>query len=75
MEEIKVDEKEALACCGSSQFAKQMALASPFPSVDHAISVAKDIWFNKVTPFSSFIYLIKYLSSLIKYSYSVSAKQ
>ncbi|KAB2026297.1 hypothetical protein ES319_D06G209600v1 [Gossypium barbadense] len=48
MEEIKVDEKEALACCGSSQFAKQMALASPFPSVDHAISVAKDIWFDKV---------------------------
>ncbi|XP_038995247.1 uric acid degradation bifunctional protein TTL-like isoform X3 [Hibiscus syriacus] len=48
MEEIKVDEKEVLACCGSTQFAKQMAMASPFPSLDHAISIAKDIWFNKV---------------------------
>ncbi|EOY20552.1 hypothetical protein QUC31_006930 [Theobroma cacao] len=48
MEEMKVDEKEALACCGSTQFAKQMALASPFPSLDHAVSAATDIWFNKV---------------------------
>ncbi|XVF41353.1 hypothetical protein PTKIN_Ptkin01aG0273400 [Pterospermum kingtungense] len=46
--EIKVDEKEALACCGSTQFAKQLALASPFPSLDHAVSAANDIWFNKV---------------------------
>ncbi|XP_022745124.1 uric acid degradation bifunctional protein TTL isoform X2 [Durio zibethinus] len=48
MEEIKLDEKQALACCGSTQFAKQMAMASPFPSLDHAISAATDIWFNKV---------------------------
>ncbi|KAK8629716.1 hypothetical protein V6N13_078547 [Hibiscus sabdariffa] len=48
MGEIKVDEKEVLACCGSTQFANQMAMASPFPSLDHAISIAKDIWFNKV---------------------------
>ncbi|GMI72531.1 transthyretin-like protein, allantoin synthase [Hibiscus trionum] len=48
MAEIKVDEKEVLACCGSTHFAKQMAMASPFPSLDHAISIAKDIWFNKV---------------------------
>ncbi|XWS65723.1 hypothetical protein CRYUN_Cryun05aG0138100 [Craigia yunnanensis] len=45
---MKVDEKEALACCGSAHFAKQMALASPFPSLDHAVSAATDIWFNKV---------------------------
>ncbi|XWS56845.1 hypothetical protein CRYUN_Cryun09bG0120300 [Craigia yunnanensis] len=46
MEEMKVDEKEALACCGSNQFAKQMG-----PSIsllDNAVSAAKDIWFNKV---------------------------
>ncbi|XP_021291973.1 uric acid degradation bifunctional protein TTL isoform X3 [Herrania umbratica] len=48
MEDMKVDEKEALACCGSTQFAKQMALASPFPSLDLAVSAATDIWFNKV---------------------------
>ncbi|XVF29773.1 hypothetical protein REPUB_Repub16aG0000100 [Reevesia pubescens] len=48
MEEMKVDEKDALACCGSTQFAKQMALASPFPSLDDAVSTARDIWFNKV---------------------------
>ncbi|GAV90038.1 Transthyretin domain-containing protein/OHCU_decarbox domain-containing protein [Cephalotus follicularis] len=41
-------EKDYLACCGSIQFAKEMALASPFPSLDHAISAARDIWFNKV---------------------------
>ncbi|KAE8689574.1 Plastid transcriptionally active 2 isoform 1 [Hibiscus syriacus] len=32
MEEIKVDEKEVLACCGSTQFAKQMAMIGESPS-------------------------------------------
>ncbi|XP_031275771.1 uric acid degradation bifunctional protein TTL isoform X2 [Pistacia vera] len=49
MEElVELDEKKLLACCGSSQFAKEMALASPFPSLDQAISAARHIWFNKV---------------------------
>ena len=51
MEEMKVEkkekEKEALACCDNNQFTKQMALASPFPSLDHVVSITKDIWFNK----------------------------
>ncbi|KAJ8748340.1 hypothetical protein K2173_001759 [Erythroxylum novogranatense] len=43
-----IDEKEWLACCGSSEFAKQMAMASPFASLDLAVAAARDIWFNKV---------------------------
>nr|AKF43382.1 transthyretin-like S-allantoin synthase protein [Erodium trifolium] len=42
------DEKEFLACCGSSKFAKEMALASPFSSLHAAVTTARDIWFNKV---------------------------
>nr|AKF43377.1 transthyretin-like S-allantoin synthase protein [California macrophylla] len=42
------DEKEFLACCGSSKFAKEMALASPFSSLQAAVATARDIWFNKV---------------------------
>nr|AKF43379.1 transthyretin-like S-allantoin synthase protein [Erodium foetidum] len=42
------DEKEFLACCGSSKFAKEMALASPFSSLQAAVTTARDIWFNKV---------------------------
>nr|AKF43393.1 transthyretin-like S-allantoin synthase protein [Pelargonium cotyledonis] len=42
------DEKDFLACCGSSKFAMEMASASPFNTLDHAITTARDIWFNKV---------------------------
>ncbi|KAI5423068.1 uric acid degradation bifunctional protein TTL isoform X1 [Lathyrus oleraceus] len=42
------DENDYLSCCGSTQFAKEMASASPFPSYNHALSVARHIWFNTV---------------------------
>uniref|UniRef100_A0A6M2EQ24 Uncharacterized protein n=1 Tax=Populus davidiana TaxID=266767 RepID=A0A6M2EQ24_9ROSI len=44
----RYEEEEYLACCGSTQFAKEMVKASPFASVHEAVSAARDIWFNKV---------------------------
>jgi 5-hydroxyisourate hydrolase/2-oxo-4-hydroxy-4-carboxy-5-ureidoimidazoline decarboxylase len=46
----RYEEEEYLACCGSTQFAKEMVKASPFASVQEAVSAARDIWFNKVPP-------------------------
>ncbi|KAL9256285.1 Uric acid degradation bifunctional protein TTL-like protein [Drosera capensis] len=48
MGSVRFDEKDYLACCGSSKFAKKMAALSPFSSLDVAIIAARDIWFNKV---------------------------
>ncbi|CAI0403960.1 unnamed protein product [Linum tenue] len=45
---LNFEEKDWLACCGSTKFAKEMASASPFSSLDQAVSAARDIWFNKV---------------------------
>ncbi|TXG62431.1 hypothetical protein EZV62_009425 [Acer yangbiense] len=45
---IGLEEKELFACCGSTQFAKEMASASPFPCLDGAVSAARHIWFNLV---------------------------
>ncbi|CAN1299470.1 Uric acid degradation bifunctional protein TTL [Linum perenne] len=45
---MNFQEKDWLSCCGSTRFAKEMASASPFSSLDHAVSTARDIWFNKV---------------------------
>ncbi|CAK9182653.1 unnamed protein product [Ilex paraguariensis] len=42
------DEKDYLACCGSTKFAKEMVSAGPFSSYDHLVNAARDIWFNKV---------------------------
>ncbi|GLT66062.1 hypothetical protein SLA2020_384550 [Shorea laevis] len=42
------DEKDMLACCGSTKFAREMVLASSFASLELAVSTARDIWFNKV---------------------------
>ncbi|KAM3685694.1 hypothetical protein ACB098_11G140200 [Castanea mollissima] len=42
------EEKDFLACCGSTKFAKEMALAAPFASLEQAVAAATDIWFNKV---------------------------
>lgn len=42
------EEKDFLACCGSTKFAKEMVLASPFTSLDEAVAAARNIWFNKV---------------------------
>ncbi|CAJ1948680.1 unnamed protein product [Sphenostylis stenocarpa] len=46
--EFSFDEKDFVSCCGSTKFAKDMVLASPFSSLEHAISVARKIWFNNV---------------------------
>jgi 5-hydroxyisourate hydrolase/2-oxo-4-hydroxy-4-carboxy-5-ureidoimidazoline decarboxylase len=46
--EIGYEEKDFLACCGSTKFAKEMALASPFASLEQAVTAATDIWFNKI---------------------------
>ncbi|KAL9429822.1 hypothetical protein AB3S75_025252 [Citrus x aurantiifolia] len=50
MEEMMVvlDEEELLGCCGSTKFAKEMASASPFASLNQAVSAARHIWFNLV---------------------------
>lgn len=45
---LKFDEKDYLAVCGSSKFAKEMVSAGPFSSYQDAIASATDIWFNKV---------------------------
>nr|AKF43384.1 transthyretin-like S-allantoin synthase protein [Geranium incanum] len=45
---MALDEKELVACCGSSKFGKEMAMASPFSSLQHALNTARDIWFNTV---------------------------
>ncbi|CAN4126052.1 unnamed protein product [Withania somnifera] len=42
------DEKDFLACCGSTKFANQMVAAGPFSTHQDAIRAARDIWFNKV---------------------------
>lgn len=46
--ELSFEEKDFLACCGSTKFANQMALASPFASLEEAVGTARDIWFNNV---------------------------
>ncbi|KAL5724346.1 hypothetical protein ACHQM5_007618 [Ranunculus cassubicifolius] len=49
MEDFRFSEKEFLACCGSAQFAKEMANnAISFANLQQAIQVAQEIWFNKV---------------------------
>lgn len=45
---IFVDEEELLACCRSTRFAEEVVKFSPFISLEEAITVARDIWFNKV---------------------------
>ncbi|KAE9463008.1 hypothetical protein C3L33_05078, partial [Rhododendron williamsianum] len=48
MEAIDFEEKDFLACCGSTRFAKQMTSSAPFSTYDEAVDAARDIWFNKV---------------------------
>ncbi|BBG97178.1 transthyretin-like protein [Prunus dulcis] len=45
---LQFEEDEFLACCGSTKFAKEMAKASPFSSLDEAVTAAREIWFNQV---------------------------
>ncbi|QHO06087.1 Uric acid degradation bifunctional protein TTL [Arachis hypogaea] len=36
------------SCCSSPTFTTEMAVAAPFSLLEHAIAVARDIWFRKV---------------------------
>ncbi|QHO08946.1 Uric acid degradation bifunctional protein TTL [Arachis hypogaea] len=36
------------SCCAGTTFANEMAMASQFSSLEHAITVARDIWFCKL---------------------------
>ncbi|MED6186503.1 hypothetical protein PIB30_067340 [Stylosanthes scabra] len=45
---IVMEESNFLECCGSMRFAMEMASASPFSSLQHALNVANDVWFNKI---------------------------
>ncbi|XP_057724004.1 uric acid degradation bifunctional protein TTL-like [Arachis stenosperma] len=40
--------KDFSSCCASTIFTKEMAIASPFSSLEHAISLAIEIWFHKM---------------------------
>ncbi|XP_077237000.1 transthyretin-like protein isoform X2 [Tasmannia lanceolata] len=43
-----MEEKDFLACCGSTKFAKEMARVSPFSNLEEAIKAARFIWMNGV---------------------------
>ncbi|PON56706.1 Transthyretin/hydroxyisourate hydrolase [Parasponia andersonii] len=45
---MEFGEEDLLACCGSTRFAHELAKASPFSSLHEAITLARDVWFNKV---------------------------
>ncbi|RYR62020.1 hypothetical protein Ahy_A04g019323 [Arachis hypogaea] len=40
--------KDFSSCCASTTFTKEMSMVSPFSSLEHAISVAREIWFRKM---------------------------
>lgn len=46
--ELGLDEKDYLACCGSTKFAKAMATTGPFYSYEEAVNAARRIWFNEI---------------------------
>ncbi|RYR68979.1 hypothetical protein Ahy_A03g015496 [Arachis hypogaea] len=52
-----MEEIEFLECCGSIKFAKEMASASPFFLLQHALNVASDVWCNKINVHSYLIAL------------------
>ncbi|XP_025685553.1 uric acid degradation bifunctional protein TTL-like [Arachis hypogaea] len=52
-----MEERDLLECCGSIKFASEMASASPFSSLQHALDVAFDIWCNKINVHSWLIAL------------------
>ncbi|XP_052107501.1 uncharacterized protein LOC127740522 [Arachis duranensis] len=52
-----MEERDLLECCGSIKFASEMASASPFSSLQHALDVASNIWCNKLNVHSWLIAL------------------
>ncbi|QHN83458.1 uncharacterized protein DS421_20g704930 [Arachis hypogaea] len=49
---ITMEERDLLECRGSIEFAKEMASASPFSSLQHALDVASVVWCNKINVYS-----------------------
>ncbi|KAL4277056.1 hypothetical protein AHAS_Ahas20G0269000 [Arachis hypogaea] len=43
----KLEERDLFLCGTSIWFSKAMVQASPFSSLEHATSFARDLWFNK----------------------------
>ncbi|KAL4330189.1 hypothetical protein AHAS_Ahas13G0375200 [Arachis hypogaea] len=43
-----MEEHDLLECCRSIKFAKEMASASPFSSLQDALDVTFDVWCNKI---------------------------
>ncbi|XP_015953962.1 uncharacterized protein LOC127747511 [Arachis duranensis] len=52
-----MEERDLLECCGSIKFASEMASASPFSSLQHALDVASNTWCNKINVHSWLIAL------------------
>ncbi|KAG6468677.1 hypothetical protein ZIOFF_073370 [Zingiber officinale] len=50
MASFSLTEEDVLRCCRSKCFTKELASASPFSDLHHAIQSARRIWFNKVVP-------------------------
>ncbi|KAG6468579.1 hypothetical protein ZIOFF_073267 [Zingiber officinale] len=59
-------EEDVLRCCGSKRFAKELASASSFSDLHHAIQSTHGIWFNKVALLTS---------SSTSFSFSVTPKE
>ncbi|XP_015970812.1 uric acid degradation bifunctional protein TTL-like [Arachis duranensis] len=43
-----METKNFSSCCAGTTFTNKMAMASPFPSLKHVITVARDIWSRKL---------------------------
>ncbi|QHO06932.1 Uric acid degradation bifunctional protein TTL [Arachis hypogaea] len=50
----KLEERDFFLCGTSIWFSKAMVQASPFSSLEHATSFARDLWFNK-SPIQSWL--------------------
>ncbi|MQM22428.1 hypothetical protein Taro_055480 [Colocasia esculenta] len=48
MDSWRMDEGDFKSCSASTRFAREMAAAGPFADLQHAVTAARDIWFNKV---------------------------
>lgn len=62
--DLKLEEKDFLACCGSKKFAEGMISSGPFANLDQAVDAARDIWFNKVS-FSLPHYFFPFLNGIL----------
>ncbi|KAJ7568562.1 hypothetical protein O6H91_01G038000 [Diphasiastrum complanatum] len=45
---LRFSQQDWLDCCGSSKFAAEMVMISPFSTLQEALQMSNDIWWNKV---------------------------